>query len=491
MGVGLGPQQIRLDSGPWSEVQTLTVASNKPVAVDFHRAWLGNRKITGQLLEGGAPYKPSPTLAARAWIPRAGRDRLEPVVRPDGTFEISFDDNQAALLFVDPDRGRSEFVTIGPADSTLNLALQPTATYSGILLGQNDQPLADRTLRLSAIDVAYDVVAPQQTDSAGRFRFIGVPAEIPLRLNLGPRTRGPQDFVSNNNRLFKPGEQRENDQVRLSGSGSGEPIRQTPIPLAERVARLCRDARLNGMRGLVILEGDDTPHVARVAGLVLNDDNVPDVLAYIPLRIESAKLAAEGAKIAEYGWPTPAAGEVVLVVLDGNQKQIAELRIKVAKPADAGPPAAAFLSAHRLAARDGALLLAEAQKAAAASGRRVWLVEGGPRCGPCFRLARWLDDHHAALEQDYVIVKLMENLDEHVDNVFDKFPRKELSGIPWYAITEPDGKVLATCEGPFGNIGIPDSLEGLRHLRHMLDTTSQRLTSAEKDAMIKSLSQDQ
>jgi hypothetical protein len=72
--------------------------------------------------------------------------------------------------------------------------------------------------------------------------------------------------------------------------------------------------------------------------------------------------------------------------------------------------------------------------------------------------------------------------------VFDTFSRKDLSGIPWYAITEPDGKVLTTCEGPFGNIGIPDSVEGLRHLRHMLDQTSRHLTASEKDAMIKSLS---
>ena len=76
----------------------------------------------------------------------------------------------------------------------------------------------------------------------------------------------------------------------------------------------------------------------------------------------------------------------------------------------------------------------------------MWIVQGGPRCGPCFRLARWMDDHHATLEKDYVIVKVMDGVDEHVAEVIAELPRARTDGIPWYAITEPDGTVLATSE---------------------------------------------
>jgi hypothetical protein len=113
--------------------------------------------------------------------------------------------------------------------------------------------------------------------------------------------------------------------------------------------------------------------------------------------------------------------------------------------------------------RNAQLLLADARREAKGSGRRVWIVYGGPRCAPCFSLARWMDDHHTTLEKDFVIVKVMEVIDEHVSEVIAKLPWKPRDGIPWFAITEPDGTVLATSESPLGNIGFPSSVEGIRH----------------------------
>jgi hypothetical protein len=66
--------------------------------------------------------------------------------------------------------------------------------------------------------------------------------------------------------------------------------------------------------------------------------------------------------------------------------------------------------------------------------------------------------------------------------------RKEEGGIPWFAITEPGGKILATSDGPLGNIGLPSSVVSLRHFRKMLEETIQRITREEVDALITSLS---
>ncbi len=115
-------------------------------------------------------------------------------------------------------------------------------------------------------------------------------------------------------------------------------------------------------------------------------------------------------------------------------------------------------------------------------------AERGPRRGACFRLARWMEDHHGALEKDYVIVKVMEGLDDHASDVIEKLPITH-RGIPWHAITEPDGTILITCGGPLGNIGFPaGSIEGVRHLRRMLERTAKRLTSDDVDRLVKSLS---
>ena len=102
-----------------------------------------------------------------------------------------------------------------------------------------------------------------------------------------------------------------------------------------------------------------------------------------------------------------------------------------------------------------------------------------------------MESHHTTLAKDYIIVKLIEGVDENVAEVTDRMRTKEEGGIPWQAITEPDGKVLTTSDGPLGNIGMPGSDEDLRHFRRMLDLTAQRLKSDERDSLIKSLSPNQ
>jgi Carboxypeptidase regulatory-like domain len=487
VGVGRGSQKFRLSSGTWRDEQTIDVTSNERVAVDFHRKWVGDRRITGRLMLDGAPYQPSPKLLARAWTPPSS-SRHPITVRPDGTFEVAFDEEEASLLIVDRDRQRSGFARVGVDDSTVDMRLQPTATYGGMLVDNSNQPLADRTLWLSLADTRDEIAAPQQTDREGRFRFTGVPANIPLQIMLGHAGDKHQNQIVDRDRLFEPAEIRDDDKIRPGReSNSGIPI-EPPIAFAERIARLCRDARLNGLHSLIVLQGDDSRNVIKVAGKVLNDDeDFGDILAYLPMRVEAEKLAAEGQKVDEFGWPKPSAGEIVLVALGGNQETIATLRINVEDAAAPLKLAAGFLSQHRPPRRDAAVLLTEAKKDAMAGNRRVWIVASGPRCGPCRRLARWLDDHRAALMQDYVIVKVMEGIDAHAAEEIARLRGKEEHGIPWYAIIEPDGTILATSDGPLGNIGIPASDEGLRTLRAMLDRTAQRLSTEDKDTLIKSL----
>jgi hypothetical protein len=119
----------------------------------------------------------------------------------------------------------------------------------------------------------------------------------------------------------------------------------------------------------------------------------------------------------------------------------------------------------------------------------VWIIAGGPRCGPCFRLARWIDDHHTILEKDFVIVKVMSGPDDRTRAALAALTTKEQSD-PWHAFTDPDGKVLATSEGPLGNLGFPSGVEGLRHFRRMLDRSARRLTPDELGGLINSLSQN-
>jgi Thioredoxin-like len=207
--------------------------------------------------------------------------------------------------------------------------------------------------------------------------------------------------------------------------------------------------------------------------------------------VDRAQLERETAVVAGYGWPRPGPGEVVLVALDGERKAIATRRIATKSIAAAVAAGSEFLKQYAPPTRNAPALLAEARDEARRSGRRVWVIRGGPRCGPCFRLARWIEDHHAALDRDYVIVKLMDGIDEHVAEAIAGLPIQDGDGIPWFAITEPDGTILAISRGPLGNIGFPTSLEDIRHFRQMLDRTVRKLTPGEVDRLIESLSPGQ
>jgi hypothetical protein len=290
--------------------------------------------------------------------------------------------------------------------------------------------------------------------------------------------------------MFKPGEAREGERLSPSRTGSSVPSARPTVPLAGSVEDLRRNARAAGLRVLIVLQGDASQGVVATADRLLDDGRNRAVLSYLPLRVEADRLDPEAVTLADLGWPRPGPGEVVLVALDGDRKAVGVERVATPDVAASVALGDEFLRRHRPTPRDALASLARAREDANAGGRRVWVVHSGPRCGPCFRFARWIEEHRAVLEKDYVFVEVMEGVDDHVAEVVAGLPENPGEGIPWHAITEPDGTILATSVGPLGNIGFPGSVEGVRHLRQMIERTARRLTPADRDARVKSLSPD-
>ena len=482
--IGKGKHRLRLDSGNWNEEKTVEVNAEKPVEVEFHRLWSGDQRITGRLMIDGARFAPSRSLAARAWTPQQQRFPLtfEPVVHPDGTFDVTFDAEAVSLFFYDRSQRRSGYAERLNGAAPIDVAMEATAaTYGGIVLDENARPIAGRTLQIYVKESTYEAVAPRQTDKRGRFRFTGVPCNVPLQVNIRNENDGPQYFLFDRDRMLNSGEVRENDQLKPQRTDGASSNVRAAVPLAKGVENICRNARSSGMRALVAILGDESQDAAKVIDQLLDDERMPAVLSYLTLRVDHAQFKREATTITEYGWPQPAPGEIVLVVLDGDRKMIGAERIATNKGAAAIGIGADFLKQHRPPARNALTLLAEARSAAKRSGRRVWVIEGGPRCGPCFRLARWIEDQHAILEKDYVILKLMAGFDEHVSEAIAGLPINDGDGIPWFAITEPDGRVMAISRGPLGNIGFPASMEEIREGRPMLKPTNQRITTDESN----------
>jgi hypothetical protein len=491
-GAGAGKYTVRLSAGGWNEERTIVVAGDRPVEVEFHRAWLGKRQIAGRLLLDGQPYTPSRTLQAHGWAPRGDYmpRKLKPEVNADGRFSVAFDDEKLVVLFLDPEKHRSGYAKLGPESDSLDVTMVPMASDSGVLLDEKGKPMAGQTLTLDVRDSGWNPVDMQRTDAAGRFRFPAVPADVPLYLWVGDGSGRADFFVRDNDRLFNPGEEREKDEAkvrRLGAPAAAAAAAPPTVPLGERVADVCANVRVGGMHALVVLQGDESKEIGTLIDQGLDEDRGREVWSYLPVRVQAAEVRTAAGLLKEKGWPVPAAGQIAIVALDGDGRTIAAETIASSPTVDAIARLDGFLKQHRPAARDALTLLTAARDEARGSGRRVWVVRGGPRCGPCFRLGRWMEAHHGAIEQDYVIVKVMDGLDTHADEVIRQFPESDRDGIPWFAITEPDGTVLVNSHGPLGNIGFPSSLEGRRHLRAMLARTARKLKAPELDALVQTL----
>ncbi len=175
----------------------------------------------------------------------------------------------------------------------------------------------------------------------------------------------------------------------------------------------------------------------------------------------------------------------MLLALDGDGKQLGSERLVAGDRKAAEQLATTLIKSHLPPARDAKERLAEAREEAKRSGRKLWIVEGGPRCGPCFRLA--LDGRPARAVGKGLRHSQGDGRPRPALGGSDRAVNRPQSGIPWYAITEADGTILATCEGPNGNIGMPTAVEDLRHFRSMLEATAQRLTAKEIDALVRSV----
>jgi hypothetical protein len=509
--VGKGEWNVSMTSGKWWEQRKVEVAWDRPASVDFDRPWNDKRTITGRLTLQGKPHPRGPATVVRAWSTKQPEIGGTGTVQADGRFSVDIDAQDVYVFAVDRREHVSGGRSAGSSTSTLDLDLVPMGSASGVVVDKADEPLGGRRVELvfkgpEFMDMV--VIDSTTTDEKGRFRLDAVPSQRPVSLYSGEPASARSAALTKRTNEFHidaidsiyldTAEKRQGVRLVADLSSSTESAatrpaaRKTTVPLEPQLKRLTRDARLAGMRVLVVLEGDASKSVERMSTQVVDYEDLPDVLRYLTATLGAEALKREAGLLARLGWERPKPGEIELVALDGTGATLASTRIDAR---DATPPrneaarqeAARFLRQNAPPRRDARAALAAAQDEARETGRRLVVVAGGPRCGPCFRFARWLDEQHALLLKDYVIVKILEGVDERAKEVVGKLNPPRGAGIPWFAITEPDGTILATSDGPLGNMGCPSSPEDKKHLQKMLDRTARRLSPAERERLIESL----
>ncbi len=145
----------------------------------------------------------------------------------------------------------------------------------------------------------------------------------------------------------------------------------------------------------------------------------------------------------------------------------------ISSTALAGEPA----TEHRSPQFGSERLLADALKQARADNKRVFIVETGDHCGACVLMSRFVDRHKSILNQDFIVVKIERRPDNAKDPVVSRIRFGKQGGIPWVAILNGDGDILATSNDASGhNLGFPHKRDDIESFIKMISSTSQRMT---------------
>ena len=137
--------ELRLSSGDWTEERNdrgdlrQTCRSRVPPRLEWRATNYRPIDVRRRALYAFSDTR-GPRLGAAATI-RHIPLAFEPVVHPNGSFEVAFDAESVSLFFIDRDQQRSGFAERVHGDADVDVTMEPTtATYSGTLLDENAQP---------------------------------------------------------------------------------------------------------------------------------------------------------------------------------------------------------------------------------------------------------------------------------------------------------------------------------------------------------------
>jgi hypothetical protein len=482
--------KFRASQGTWDQEIEAKPPQSGPFEITFHKPFVDKMRIAGKI-------SPPPAEPGRVELRGAAGDRwdskpFDVAVAEDGSFKLETDEPSVRLLATDRIAKTSAVSVVTMETDSLVLPMIANGSYGGTaktpdgdpipgcevtLFWQKDRPLFSQTLK---------------ADENGRFLFENVPSETSLWVQLSTATQPAKDRY-HGTAYVERGERRLN-AVDVYHELPADPAvaARNAKPASKYFEMNATDSRLWHAPSLVVAMGPGKAAAEVVKKLENDEDYGNAELNYtFPFEITAEKFAVDptaNEELVKRGWPVPTEGQVLFAAANAESKSLGHVVVKADDP-DAIKKATAFLLERPLKKSPAIKAVEAAFAEAKKSNRRVFFQTGGLRCGPCYRFMRWIDQQRHVFEKDFVLLKLS---NEHTDwqAAIGKLQLKPSDGIPWTAILDADGKVLATSDGPLGNIGFPSSGLGVKHFRKMLEASTQKMTNQEREALVKSLEKD-
>jgi hypothetical protein len=505
----VGPGQYDLRGPSQTEVVKFTITDETEKEINFHAPRPEKGRLSG-LIVSGDPPRPVPQARIegiyRASL--AGRD-LDITADEEGRFDVQRDLHRTVLRARSPDGTLAGVVEIGPDEKEVTIPIAPMASAKGILLDAvTREPLPGREIVYGVRVPIGDDDAPWRTSFGGEVMtstdgsfglerlIVGQPYEINVTNEDGrswrrihqhqPESPGEVDFGEVR---LEPPYRPPTMQERIA-----EAFTDSKRSARERYESVLRDAKLGTLRVLLIFADPGDAATEELFRLRYEDRDVRNALYDYRVLVlptsgetstEALALAAELGITFEGDRKTPR-----LVVFSAGEDQLASVSVEAFRSGDAidVEELVAFLQQHRLPPLNAQQLLDAALAQAKAENKRVFVQETASWCGPCWLLSRFIDDHRETFEKDFIHVK-MDHRWTGVGDVMDGIEPDQRGGIPWFAILDAEGKVLADSNGQDGNIGYPAAgePEGIQHFLMMLRASAIRLTADDLTAIEEAL----
>jgi thiol-disulfide isomerase/thioredoxin len=248
---------------------------------------------------------------------------------------------------------------------------------------------------------------------------------------------------------------------------------------ADRLANARVQCQQRNLRSLIVV-GDPADELTQQL-LQLREQDITlgrpfDHYQLMP--IAARDLAPLAALVNAYRLVSPNLTLPSLAVLDERNRLVAMKSAVVGRQdlaADA-EQLSKFLEAHAPQYPDAEQLLAAALHRAEREDKKVFLHLSSPFCAPCHRLEQFIAENKAIFDEHYVDLCL-DGRCRHADEVIDRYYKGIALGVPWIAILDAQGKLLANSDGPEGNIGFPTKPQEIDHFLKMLTSTAPRLSA--------------
>jgi uncharacterized protein YyaL (SSP411 family) len=269
----------------------------------------------------------------------------------------------------------------------------------------------------------------------------------------------------------------------------------------EQVATACARAKKDNTRVLLMFGGNWCGWCHKLHELFASDPESRKVLSYeyvlVTVDLESPNADELLKKCKAALSPDDlqkGVGYPFLAVLDADAKVITAQRTDPLEAGDHHDPKKVneFLTRWVPEPIDAQKALGDALARASSEEKRVFLHFGAPWCGWCHKLEDFLARPEIAeiVSRDYVDLKIDTDRMKQAKSVLDRYYPNASGGIPWMAILDGKGNVLATSDSPKGNIGYPAEPHEIQHFMEMLNKTKQRIESKQLGQLEQALQEE-